>query len=48
MSGPGSGMWYRWDRRTTVDEVKRLDVRWLHRQGYLSRAREVRGGMSYQ
>jgi hypothetical protein len=35
MGGPGSGMWYRWDRRTTVEETKRLDGRWLHRQGYL-------------
>ncbi len=35
MGGPGSGNWYRWDKRTTLDEVKRLDVRWLHRQGYL-------------
>jgi len=35
MGGPGSGMWYRWDKRTTLDEVKRLDVRWLHRHGYL-------------
>jgi hypothetical protein len=35
MGGPGSGLWYRWNKRTTLDEVKRLDVRWLHRQGYL-------------
>ena len=38
MGGPGSGMWYRWkDKCLTLDEVKRLDVRWLHRQGYLDR-----------
>ena len=37
MGGPGSGNWYRWDKRTTLDEVKRLDVRWLHRHGYLDR-----------
>jgi hypothetical protein len=35
MGGPGSGMWYRWDTRTTLDQVRRLDVRWLHRYGYL-------------
>ena len=35
MGGPGSGMWYRWDKRTGVEETKRLDVRWLDRQGYL-------------
>jgi hypothetical protein len=36
MGGPGSGSWYRWDKRTTLDEVKRLDVRWLHQHGYLT------------
>jgi hypothetical protein len=35
MGGLGSGTWYRWDKRTTLDEVKRLDVRWLYRQGYI-------------
>jgi hypothetical protein len=36
MGGPGSGRWYRWQgTRTTLDAVYRLDVRWLHRQGYL-------------
>lgn len=35
MGGPGSGNWYRWDKRTTLDEVKRLDVRWLKRHGSL-------------
>jgi len=36
MGGPGSGRWYRWQgTRTTLDEVRRLTVRWLHRHGYL-------------
>jgi hypothetical protein len=36
MGGPGSGRWYRWQgTRTTLDEAYRLDVRWLHRHGYL-------------
>ena len=36
MGGPGSGRWYRWQgTRTTLDDVYRLDVRWLHRHGYL-------------
>lgn len=36
MGGPGSGRWYRWKgTRTTLDEAYRLDVRWLHRHGYL-------------
>jgi hypothetical protein len=38
MGGPGSGRWYRWKgTRTTLDEVHRLDVRWLQRHGYLQR-----------
>ncbi len=37
MGGPGSGRWYRWrGTRTTLDAVSRLDVRWLHRHGYLA------------
>ena len=36
MGGPGSGRWYRWKgTRTTLEEAYRLDVRWLHRHGYL-------------
>jgi hypothetical protein len=36
MGGPGSGTWYRWQgTRATLEEVYRLDVRWLHRHGYL-------------
>ena len=36
MGVPGSGSWYRWQgTRTTLEEVYRLDVRWLHRHGYL-------------
>jgi hypothetical protein len=37
MGGPGSGLWYRWQSpRTTLDEVRRLDIRWLHRHGSLN------------
>ncbi len=36
MGGLGSGRWYRWQGRTmTLEEVPRLDVRWLCRQGYV-------------
>ena len=27
MGGPGSGGWYRWDKRTTTEEIKRIDIR---------------------
>ena len=33
MGGPGSGAWYRWDKRTTLDQVQRVDVRALCRAG---------------
>jgi len=35
MGGPGSGSWYRWNRKTTVKETQRLDVRDLRQQGRL-------------
>ena len=35
MGGPGSGRGFRWDTRSTLDALGRLDVRWLHRHGYL-------------
>ena len=35
MGGPGSDRRYRWDKRTTLDAACCLDVRWLHRHGYL-------------
>ena len=42
MGGPGSGMWYRWkQKKTTLDDVYCLDVRWLHRHGYVRPALRV-------
>jgi hypothetical protein len=35
MGGYGSGRWYRWDARDTVEQHRRLDVRKLHKAGYL-------------
>jgi len=31
----GSGNWYRWNAKRTTGETKRIDVRYLARQGYL-------------
>lgn len=25
MGGKGSGNWYRWDKKTTIEEVRRID-----------------------
>jgi len=36
MGGLGSGQWFRWDTRTTLEAVRCLDVRWLSRQGLLA------------
>ncbi len=35
MGGPGSGGWYRFDKKTTTGETQCLDVRYLHREGLL-------------
>lgn len=35
MGGPGSGNWYRWDKKITTDEVKRIDIRFMKKQGLL-------------
>jgi len=57
MGGRGSGTWYRWDKRTTCEEVKRLDIRYLHKHGLLkpnragslswSRGEEPAGNIQY-
>ncbi|WXG55377.1 MAG: hypothetical protein ROD09_11150 [Candidatus Sedimenticola sp. (ex Thyasira tokunagai)] len=36
MGGLGSGNWYRWDKKTTAEEVHRVDIRYLKKQGYLT------------
>jgi len=35
MGGLGSGSWYRWDSKYTVEQCHRLDIRYLKRQGWL-------------
>jgi hypothetical protein len=35
MGGPGSGRWYRWDAKDTVEGCRRLDVRVWQRGGFL-------------
>jgi hypothetical protein len=35
MGGSGSGRWYRYFARETVDGLKSLDINWLNRKGYL-------------
>ena len=37
MGGPGSGTWYRWDKKSTVEDFLRLDIRKLQREGVLDR-----------
>ncbi len=36
MGGIGSGTWCRWDKKTTAEEIKRIDIRYLKRCGWLS------------
>jgi len=35
MGGPGSGRWYRWDTKGTIEGCRRIDVRDWHRRGLL-------------
>jgi hypothetical protein len=35
MGGSGSGSWYRWDSKITTESQRRIDIRWLRRNGYL-------------
>jgi len=35
MGGSGSGTWCRWDKKTTVEDCKKIDVRWMRRHGCL-------------
>ena len=39
MGGVGSGNWYRFDKKTTVDECHNVDVRYLHREDLLKPGR---------
>ena len=32
----GSGNWYRWGAKGVTIEQKRIDIRWLNKQGYLN------------
>ena len=40
MGGSGSGNWYRWNTKTTTNDVKRLDVRLMQRNGWLTPNRQ--------
>ena len=31
----GSGNWHRWDKKTTTEEVHRVDIRYMYKQGLL-------------
>lgn len=35
MGGLGSGTWYRWDTKTTIEDVKKIDIRLMVRKGWL-------------
>jgi hypothetical protein len=35
MGGSGSGNWFRWNSKQTVEGQLRIDIRWLKKQGYL-------------
>lgn len=35
MGGRGSGGWYRWNKQTTIEETKRIDIRYMKKAGLL-------------
>ena len=35
MGGPGSGTWYRWDRKSTLEEYRRVDIRPIYKNELL-------------
>jgi hypothetical protein len=35
MGGSGSGHWYRWNSKATVESQYKIDIRWMKKQGYL-------------
>lgn len=45
MGGIGSGRGYRWDKKTTLEETRRLNVQFLRRKGYLQPG--VSGSLSW-
>lgn len=45
MGGIGSGNWYRWDKRTTIEETKRIDIRYMRKQSLLEPGRS--GSLSW-
>lgn len=36
MGGTGSGQWYRWSKKNTTEASKRIDIRYLNKQVYLT------------
>lgn len=35
MGSLGSGNWHRWGKKTTTEEVHRVDIRYMYKQGLL-------------
>lgn len=35
MGGVGSGSWYRWDKKTTVEGIRQIDIRYMKKHGLL-------------
>jgi hypothetical protein len=44
VGGPGSGNWYRWEKKDTVDGYRNLDINRLLREGLLRHGRWVNWG----
>ncbi|MFT6386812.1 MAG: hypothetical protein ACJAUP_000180 [Cellvibrionaceae bacterium] len=45
MGGIGSGNWYRWNTQTTVEQTRRIDIRYMHKNKLLKPY--TRGSLSW-
>jgi hypothetical protein len=45
MGGIGSGTWYRWDKQTTLEETRRIEIAYLKKRGFLNHG--VAGTLSW-
>jgi hypothetical protein len=46
MGGKGSGSYYRWNKKTTCEEIRRIDVRHLRKMGWWKKSNTGRGKLT--
>lgn len=46
MGGIGSGHWHRWNQKTTIEQTRRIDIRYMKKRGFL--APSTYGSLSWE